>query len=144
MPNVGASTKGALLAMIRTLAVEEGGRGIRVNAINPGIIVTRMAEEAVDGAFAARLADHTPLGRNGRPEDIAGAVGFLLSEDAAFVTGQEITVGGGFTLGGIRLRGADDPASGSIRHRLLPRPPCLVRGRALLSARWFSPRRAGG
>ncbi|MQT14859.1 SDR family NAD(P)-dependent oxidoreductase [Segnochrobactrum spirostomi] len=105
MPMIGAyaSTKGALLSLMRTLAVEEGARGIRVNAINPGIIFTRMAEENLDAAFAARLAAHTPLGRNGRPEDIAGTVAWLLSEDAAFVTGQEITIDGGFTLGGIRL-----------------------------------------
>lgn len=105
MPGVGAyaASKAGLLALMRTLAVEEGARGIRVNAINPGIIFTPMAEGALDAATAARLAAHTPLRRNGRSEDIAGTVAWLLSEDAAFVTGQEITVDGGFTLGGIRF-----------------------------------------
>lgn len=105
MPGAGAyaSTKGALLAMMRTLAVEQGPRNIRVNAINPGIILTPMADDVIDPAFAERLANHTPLRRNGRSEDIAGTVAWLLSDDAAFVTGQDITVDGGFTLGGVRF-----------------------------------------
>lgn len=105
MPGAGAyaGTKGALLAMMRTLAVEQGPRNIRVNAINPGIILTPMADDVIDPAFAARLASHTPLRRNGTSADVAGTVAWLLSADAEFVTGQEITVDGGFTIGGIRL-----------------------------------------
>jgi NAD(P)-dependent dehydrogenase (short-subunit alcohol dehydrogenase family) len=102
MPGTGAyaATKGALLPMMRTLAVELGPRNIRVNAINPGIILTPMAEEVLDPELAARLASHTPLGRNGTPQDISGTVAWLLSNDAAFVTGQEINVDGGYMIGG--------------------------------------------
>lgn len=105
MPGAGAyaATKGALIAMMHTLAMEQGPRGIRVNAISPGIILTPMAEEILDPSLAAKLAAHAPLRRNGTPEDVAGTIAWLLSDDARFVTGQDIMVDGGFTLGGPRL-----------------------------------------
>jgi len=105
MPGAGAyaASKGALIAMMHTLAMEQGSRNIRVNSVSPGIILTPMADEVLDPAFSARLAAHTPLRRNGTPEDVTGTVAWLLSEDARFVSGQDIVVDGGFTLGGPRL-----------------------------------------
>lgn len=102
MPGSGAyaATKAALLAMMRVLAVEEGPRGNRINAISPGIILTPMADDVLDSEISTRLSDHTPLRRNGRPEDIAGTAMWLLSDSSEFVTGQDVVVDGGFTLGG--------------------------------------------
>ncbi|WP_269814592.1 SDR family NAD(P)-dependent oxidoreductase [Amphritea pacifica] len=105
MPGAGAyaATKGALLAMMKTMAIEEGARGLRVNAISPGIILTPMADDVLSAELSGKLAAHSALKRNGVPEDVAGTVAWLLSDDAAFVTGQEIIIDGGYTIGGLRL-----------------------------------------
>lgn len=91
-------TKAALLGLMRTMAVELGPAGIRVNAVAPGLVRTRFASALVDqpeirDTFLAR----TPLGRVGEPDDIGTVAAWLVSDDARYVTGQVITVDGGYT-----------------------------------------------
>jgi NAD(P)-dependent dehydrogenase (short-subunit alcohol dehydrogenase family) len=88
-----AASKAALASLTRSLAVNLGGRGIRVNAVAPGWIDTDMGTE-----FADHVIEMTPLRRLGRPDDIAGMVSFLVSGDAAFVTGQTLVADGGYYL----------------------------------------------
>lgn len=92
-----AATKGAIDAMTRALAADWGPKGIRVNAVNPGLIVTAMTQGRLDDTpgLADRLAARTPLRRLGYPEDVAGVVVFLASDAARYITGETITVDGG-------------------------------------------------
>lgn len=96
--------KAALEALGRTLALEEGGNGVRVNIVAPGLTVTDMGDRlarAVTGApGAADLDADTPFGRVTRPEDVAAVVAFLVSPDAATVTGQRIEVTSGSAMPG--------------------------------------------
>ncbi|MFI9387427.1 SDR family oxidoreductase [Kutzneria sp. NPDC052558] len=102
--SVTAGSHGAFLAMIPTLALELAPRRIRINAVSPGFTDTPMTRASLrtlsgDAAAAMRaLAEKNPLGRLATPEDIAGTVAFLASDDAAYVTGQEILVSGGAGL----------------------------------------------
>ncbi|MCX9564269.1 SDR family oxidoreductase, partial [Vibrio cholerae] len=67
------------------------------------IILTPMADAVLEPELSRKLANQTALKRNGTPDDVSGTIAWLLSEDAAFVTGQEIVIDGGYTIGGIRL-----------------------------------------
>ena len=92
-----ACTKAALIALTRSLALELAPSGIRVNCVAPGVINTDMVQ--VLGRKTLRsLAEQTPLGRLGTPEDVAHAVAFFASEEASFLTGQVLTADGGFIV----------------------------------------------
>ncbi|MGK4580014.1 SDR family oxidoreductase [Kitasatospora sp. HPMI-4] len=91
-------SKAALIRLTTELAAELGP-GIRVNAVAPAVVKTRFAEALYDGR-EEEVARAYPLGRLGLPEDVAGAVAFLLSEEAGWITGQTLVLDGGLTLGG--------------------------------------------
>lgn len=92
-----SAAKAALIGFTKALAQETAPSGIRVNCVAPGVIRTPMLD-CYDAQTLDDLAAETPLGRLGTPEDIAGAVAFLCSEDAAFITGQVLGVNGGFVI----------------------------------------------
>ncbi len=94
-----AGTKGAIMALTQTAAVEYGPRGIRVNCIAPGIIETPMAMSEAPDMVRKNAAVFTLLGRIGQPEELAAAVHFLASDDASYITGQTLTVDGGWSAG---------------------------------------------
>jgi NAD(P)-dependent dehydrogenase (short-subunit alcohol dehydrogenase family) len=93
-----AASKGAVRSLTRSMAVQLGGRGVRVNALAPGPVLTAHVEAFFPepAARAARLA-RVPLGRFGTPEDVAGLASFLASDDSAWLTGQTITLDGGIS-----------------------------------------------
>lgn len=92
-----ACTKAAIIALTRSLAMELAPSGIRVNCVAPGVINTDMVQVLGQDTLDD-LARETPLGRLGTPEDIAAAAAFLASERAGFITGQVLTVDGGFIV----------------------------------------------
>jgi 3-oxoacyl-[acyl-carrier protein] reductase len=92
-----AAAKAGLVGMSKSLAQEVASRGITVNVVAPGFVDTAMTE-ALNDAQKAKLAEQIPLGRIGQPEDIAGAVVYLASDAAAWVTGATLHVNGGMAM----------------------------------------------
>jgi 3-oxoacyl-[acyl-carrier protein] reductase len=92
-----SASKAGLIGLTKSLAKEIGSRGVRVNCIAPGYIETDLTDVLPDSAREALLAS-TPLGRLGRPEDIARCVRFLVSDAAGFVTGAVLSVDGGLGM----------------------------------------------
>ncbi|MBY0415362.1 MAG: SDR family oxidoreductase [Bdellovibrionales bacterium] len=87
-----AASKAAVIAMTKSLSQEVGRKGVRVNAVAPGVIETKMIEEV---AFLEGLKQRIPMQRFGKAEEVASVVSFLMSGDASYVTGQTISVNGG-------------------------------------------------
>ena len=92
-----AASKAAVIGLTRSLAMELAPSHIRVNCVAPGVIETDMVRGLGEETLAS-LVDQTPAGRLGTPEDVARAVSFFLRDDADFITGQVLTVDGGFIL----------------------------------------------
>jgi NAD(P)-dependent dehydrogenase (short-subunit alcohol dehydrogenase family) len=98
------ASKHGVVGLTRTAALEYIKRGIRVNAVNPGLIDTQIARDVVAGdeQAYAELAKQVPIGREGRPEEIASVVLWLCSPGASYVVGHALTVDGGLTVRVIR------------------------------------------
>ena len=96
-----AGAKGAVMAMTRQMAVEFGPKGVRVNSISPGTIATPMNEKVIDDlgeAVARAWVKMHPVGRIGRPEEVAEAAVYLASDAAGFTTGIDLRVDGGLCV----------------------------------------------
>jgi 2-hydroxycyclohexanecarboxyl-CoA dehydrogenase len=98
------ASKAAVVALTASVAQEVADKGVTVNAVCPGPTDTNLLDLVRSGPKGDKIIDAMtraiPLGRIGRPEDIAGAIAFFLSDDAAYVTGQVLSVSGGLTMAG--------------------------------------------
>lgn len=97
-----AVSKHGLVGAVKTLAIELAPYGVMVNAVSPGYIATRMTTKNNSADVIARFESSIPVGRLGKPEEIAKAVGFLASPDNTYITGHDLVVDGGYSIGGFQ------------------------------------------
>lgn len=90
------AAKGALRTLTKNIALHWADAGVRVNSVHPGFVDTPILDDAKGTPFEQAMLDVTPMGRLGRPEEIAAAIAFLASDDASFMTGSELVVDGGY------------------------------------------------
>jgi NAD(P)-dependent dehydrogenase (short-subunit alcohol dehydrogenase family) len=110
-----SATKFGVIGLMRTAALDLAPYGIRVNAVSPGIVNTRLAGFLVqDPVLGPEFLKRVPLGRFAEPGDIAGAVAFLASDDAAYITGENLVVDGGTTIG-VPMEAPAEPLPGATR-----------------------------
>ena len=98
------ASKGGVISLMQTAAVEFAEHGVTVNAVSPGPVESPMTKANHSPAIRAAIAQATPMRRYGEPEEVASAVAYLASNEAAYVTGQEFSVDGGFGAAGIIYR----------------------------------------
>jgi len=92
-----AASKAGIIGFTKSLARELGSRNIRANVVAPGYVKTRLTDVLPEGATTA-MVEQTPLGRVAEPEEVAGAVRFLASDQASFITGEVLLVDGGLGM----------------------------------------------
>jgi 3-oxoacyl-[acyl-carrier protein] reductase len=92
-----SASKAGIIGLTKALARELGNRGVRANVVAPGYVDTRLTQ-VIAGEMKELMLANTPLGRFGQPEDIAGAVRFLCSDEASFITGEVLLVDGGLGM----------------------------------------------
>lgn len=90
------AAKGAVRTLTKNIALHWAADGVRVNSVHPGFIDTPILEQAKGTPIEQAMLDVTPMGRLGRPEEVAAGVAYLASDDASFVTGSELYIDGGF------------------------------------------------
>jgi NAD(P)-dependent dehydrogenase (short-subunit alcohol dehydrogenase family) len=95
-----ASTKGAIVAFVRSLSLSLAGRGIRVNAVAPGPIWTPLIPSTFTAEQVGEFGTHTPMGRAGQPDEVAPCYVFLAGDDASYMSGQTLHPNGGTIVGG--------------------------------------------
>ena len=93
-----AAAKAGMLGLTRSLAREFASRGVTVNAVTPGFFETDMTAASVQGEAREALLKQIPLGRIGRPEEVAEAVAYLAAPAAAYITGQVLAINGGLRM----------------------------------------------